>query len=71
MSQAGVHPGGHLGIGGDVRVLPSTMMIFYLTIFCQMGDYVTSPNDPMFFMHHGYIDYVRSIPFLCSLWTDL
>ncbi|PBK86876.1 Di-copper centre-containing protein [Armillaria gallica] len=40
MSQSGVHPGGHLGIGGDVR------------------DYVTSPNDPMFFMHHGYMDYL-------------
>ncbi|KAK0435571.1 tyrosinase [Desarmillaria tabescens] len=38
-TQSGVHPAGHLGIGGD------------------MADYVTSPNDPMFWMHHAYLDY--------------
>ncbi len=34
-AESGVHIAGHLGVGGDVRVLPSTMMIFYLTIFVR------------------------------------
>ncbi|SJK97980.1 uncharacterized protein ARMOST_01236 [Armillaria ostoyae] len=30
----------------------------HLGIGGDMGDYVTSPNDPTFWMHHGYIDYL-------------
>ncbi|KAK0241318.1 hypothetical protein EDD85DRAFT_818402 [Armillaria nabsnona] len=30
----------------------------HLGVGGDVSDYVTSPNDPTFFMHHGYIDYL-------------
>lgn len=36
----GYHANGHLIIGGN----------------CDMGNFFSSPNDPIFFLHHGFVD---------------
>lgn len=36
------HGGGHFGVGGMVG---------------EMSDMYSSPGDPLFFMHHGKLDY--------------
>ncbi|RDW70869.1 tyrosinase family protein [Aspergillus mulundensis] len=40
MIGAGIHPGGHTGLGGE------------------MADFFTSPQDPVFYLHHGMVDRV-------------
>lgn len=37
---AGYHANGHITIGGS----------------CDMGNFFSSPNDPIFFMHHAFVD---------------
>ncbi len=69
----GIHVDGHAGVGGDVRAFPCTIVPSYLLILCQMVNVATSPNDPLFWMHHGFVDYVRLVRFFSCffLWTDV
>ncbi len=67
----GIHVDGHAGVGGDVRAFPCTMIPSYLLILCQMVNVATSPNDPLFWMHHGFVDYVRLVRFLSRVLCGL
>ncbi|KAI9324242.1 hypothetical protein DFJ73DRAFT_873455 [Zopfochytrium polystomum] len=39
----GYHANGHITVGGD-------------SDSCDMGNFYCSPNDPLFYLHHGFID---------------
>ncbi len=67
----GIHVDGHAGVGGDVRAFPCTIVPSYLLILCQMVNVATSPNDPLFWMHHGFVDYVRLVRFFSCFFCGL
>lgn len=53
-----LHDGGHAGVGGDVSLVPR-LCVAADPVKLQMLNIMTSPNDPIFWLHHAYLDYVR------------
>lgn len=55
----GPHGAGHQGVGGVVSPSPVFMMILYCSAdFQQMLELTAAPGDPVFFLHHAYLDRV-------------
>lgn len=51
-----LHGGGHLGEWNAAFVIELTTLIVLSGISKDMGDIITSPGDPIFFLHHAQLD---------------
>lgn len=52
------HTGGHAGVGGQVSAPPTRHLPLLLTLLRKMQNGVSSPGDPLFYLHHTWLDKV-------------